>query len=111
MSQPERVQISTNEGNLLLAISAFQSHQCASISAAAATYKAPKATLARRIDGGTSREDYTPNNKRLSNIEEEVVVQNILKLDTQGLSPSIALVKEMVDSICKARGALPVRVN
>jgi hypothetical protein len=111
MSQPNHVQISSNEGSLLLAISALQSGQCKSVSAAAATYKVSKATLARRSRGGTSREDYTPSNKELSYVEEEVIVQNILKLDAQGLSPTIALVKGMADSICKARGAQPVGVN
>jgi hypothetical protein len=52
-----------------------------------------------------------PGNKKLSHLEEEVIVQNILKLDAQGLSPTIALVKGMVDSICKARGVQPVGVN
>jgi hypothetical protein len=70
-----------------------------------------KGFITRRINGGTSREDYTPTNKRLSLIEEEVIVKNILKLDAQGLSPSISLVKEMADTICKARGAQPVGVN
>ena len=63
------------------------------------------------MNGSTSREDYTPTNKKLSYIEEEVIVQNILELDAQGLSPIIALVKGMADSICKARGAQPVGVN
>jgi hypothetical protein len=111
MSQPNRVQISPKEGSLLLAISAFQSGQCASISAAAATYEVPKTTLARRLRGGTSREDYILGNKKLSHLEEEVIVQNILKLDAQGLSPTTSLVKEMADAICKARGIPPVRVN
>ena len=65
----------------------------------------------RRINGGTSREDYTPGSKRLSYIEEEVIVKNILKLDAQGLSPTVSLVKEMADTICKSRGAPPVGVN
>jgi hypothetical protein len=63
------------------------------------------------MNGSTSREDYIPNNKKLSHVKEEAIVQNILKLDAQGLSPTIALVKGMADSICKARGAQPVRVN
>jgi hypothetical protein len=111
MSQPKRVQTSSKEGNLLLAISAFQSGQCASVNAAAKLYDVVPKSLYRRINGGTSREDYTPTNKRLSLVEEEVIVKNILKLDAQGLSPTIALVKEMADSICKARGAPPVRVK
>jgi hypothetical protein len=68
-------------------------------------YKVPKTSLYRKMNGGTSREDYTPTNKRLSNIEEEVIVQDILKLDAQGLSPTVALVKGIADSICKGRGA------
>lgn len=111
MPQLQRVQISPNEGSILLAMSAFQSGQCASVYAAAKAYNVNHRTLARRINGGTSREDYTPTGKRLSYIEEEVIVQNILKLDTQGLSPTVSLVKEMADSICKARDAPPVGVN
>jgi hypothetical protein len=44
-------------------------------------YSVPRNTLYRRINGQTPREDYTPTNKRLSLIEEEVIVKNILKLD------------------------------
>ena len=111
MSQSKRVQISSNEGRILLALSAVQSGQCKSPSAASKMYSVPRNTLYRRINGQTSREDYTPTNKRLSLIEEEVIVKNILKLDAQGLSPTIAIVKEMADSICKAKGAPPVGVN
>jgi hypothetical protein len=74
-------------------------------------YSVPRNTLYRWINGQTSREDYTPTNKRLSLIKEEVIVKNILKLDAQGLSPTIAIVKEIADSIYKAKGTLPVRVN
>jgi len=111
MSQSKRVQISSKEGNILLAMSAFQSGQCVNIFAAAKAYNVDYKTLHRRINGGTSREDYIPTNKKLSLIEEEVIIENVLKLDSQGLSPSISLVREMADSICKARGALPVGVN
>jgi hypothetical protein len=81
VSQPKRVQTSSKEGNLLLAISAFQSGQCASINAAAKLYDVVPKSLYRIINGGTSREDYTLTNKRLSNIEEKVIIQDILKLD------------------------------
>ena len=47
----------------------------------------------------------------MSIIEEEVIVQNILKLGAQGLSPTVSLVKDMADSICKIRGGPPVGVN
>ena len=111
MSQLKHAQISSKEGGILLAISAFQSGQFVNVFAAAKVYNVNYKTLRRRINGGTSREDYTPINKRLCQIEEEAIVQNILKLDAQGLSPTIALVKEITDSICKARGAAPVGVS
>ncbi len=111
MPRPKRVQTSSKEGSILLAMSAFQSGQCASAFAAAKAYKVNHKTLYRRINGGTSREDYTPSSKRLSYIEEEVIVKNILELDAQGLSPTTRLVKEMADAICKSRGVPPVGVK
>ncbi len=111
MPPPYRVQISPKEGSILLAMSAFQSGQCASISAAAMAYNVPKTTLLRRIHGGTAREDYTPTNKNLTSTEELVLVRDILKLDAQGLSPTISLVREMADTICRARGAPGVGVR
>ena len=58
-----------------------------------------KATLTRRINRGTSRECYTPHNKKLTPAEEEVLVREILKLDSQGLSPTTSLEKEMANII------------
>jgi hypothetical protein len=81
MSQSKRVQTSSNEGRILLALSAFQSGQCKTPSTALKMYSVPRNTLYRRINGQTLREDYTLTNKRLSLIEEEVIVKNILKLD------------------------------
>ena len=111
MTIPQRVQTSSNEGNILLAISAFKSHQFTSIREAARTYNVSKTTLTRRICRGTAREHYIPLNKNLTKAEEEVLVREILKLDSQGLSPTISFVKEMADTICKVRGAPPVGVN
>jgi hypothetical protein len=106
-----RVQRSSNEGRTLLAISAIESKQFRSISAAAKAFKVSKSTLTRRFHGGTSRENFIPHNRNLAQAEEDVLVREILKLDSQGLSPTISLVKEMADSICKARGAAPVGVK
>jgi DNA invertase Pin-like site-specific DNA recombinase len=111
MAPPNRAQISPNEGNILPVMSVFQSGQCASILAAARIYNVSKATLTRRINRGTTREDYTPTNKKLTNIEEEVLVRDILKLDAQGLSPTISLMREMADTICRAKGIPRVRVK
>jgi hypothetical protein len=108
---PLRTQISSNEGNILLAMSAIKSHQFSSISAATNAFNISKATLTRRINRGTSRECYTPHNKKLTLAGEEVLVREILKLDSQGLSPTTSLVKEMANTICHIRGEESVGIN
>lgn len=64
----------------MLALSAFQSGQCKSLYAASKMYNVPKNTLYRRMNGSTSREDYTPTNKKLSYIEEEVIIIIFIEL-------------------------------
>ena len=111
MALPKCVQTSSKEGSILLAISALEPYQFTSISAAAKAYNISKATLARRINGVTSRENYITLNKNLTQAEEEVLVREILKLGSQGLSPTISLVKDMADTICKVREAPAIGVK
>ena len=94
---PPRIQISQKEANILLAISAIESGQFQSTAAAARAFNISRTTLSQRINGRTSREEYTPTNKNMNKTEEEVLVKEILKLDSQGLSPTINIVKEMAD--------------
>jgi hypothetical protein len=81
MPPSKRVHISPNEGSILLALSAFTSGQYASISVAAKIYNVSKTTLIRRLRRGVTREQFTPPNRRMTVIEEEVLVGDILKLD------------------------------
>ena len=108
MPSSKRVRSSPNESSILLAISALRSKTCNSITAAAKAYDVPKSTLYDRIKGTPSREDYKPRN---SPIEEEVLIKDILKLDSQGLSPTPGLVETMANSICQAKGILPIGRN
>lgn len=104
MASSKRVQISSNEGSILLAISAVQRNQFKSVRAAAKAYNVSQSTLSRRIRGSASREEFTPQNLKLSKHEEDVLIQQILNLDSQGLAPTLALVRAMAGSICQARG-------
>jgi transposase-like protein len=95
----------------MLAMSAFKSGQCDNISAAAKAYNVSKSTLFRRIHRRSLREHFTPTNKKLSKTEEEVLIKDILKLDSQGLSPSLSLVRDIADTISKARGGQGVEIK
>ena len=111
MAPPIRTGSSPNEGSLLLAISAFKCGQFQSIRAAAKAYSVSQTTMRRRINGTPSRDEYRPNNTKLSKYEEQGLVQMILELDTQGLSPTPMHIRDMANSICKSRGGSPVGLN
>ncbi|KYG50447.1 hypothetical protein M433DRAFT_148882, partial [Acidomyces richmondensis BFW] len=61
-----------NEGSIMLAMSAFNSGQCDSISAAVKAYNVSKSTLFRRIYRRSLIERFTLTNKKLSKTEEEI---------------------------------------
>jgi hypothetical protein len=111
MAPSKRVHTSTNEGSILLALSAIRSGAIGSANAAAKVYRVSKTTLLRRLQGTPSREEYIPQNMKLTPIEEEVLLQDILRLDSQGLSPTTGLVQSMANAICQAKGGPPVGRN
>lgn len=92
-------------------MSTVQPGQFKSIPAAAKAFEVSKTTLFHRIQGRPSREDYTPDNKELSKIVEDALVKDILQIDAQGFSPALTLVRDMANTICRARGGLGVGVK
>lgn len=40
-----------------------------------------------------------------------MLVGDLLKLDSQGLSPNLSFIREMADTICRVRNAPPVGVK
>ena len=82
MQQPIDVQLAYKEGQLLLAKHAVDQGQIQARKRAAAVYVVPETTLRRRLSGIPSRRDCTPNSKKLTDLEELVIVQHILDLDS-----------------------------
>jgi hypothetical protein len=50
-----------------------------------------------------ARHDSQPNSKKLTQLEEEVIVNYILDLDTRGFAPRYAAVRDMADNLLAAR--------
>jgi len=88
-----------NEANILLAIQAFNQGQFQSMRKAAETFNVNRSTLARRLDGTTSRCESIPTNRKLTMTEKPVIFQYILDLDSRGFAPRVSDVKDMADTI------------
>jgi hypothetical protein len=95
----------SNEGDVQIAISSLDASQIYSKQRAAATFNVPKSTLHDRRAGRPARRDCQPNSKKLTQLEEEVIVNYILNLDQRGFAPTYAAVRDMADKLLAARGA------
>jgi hypothetical protein len=71
----------------------------------------PERTIRRRRDGKRSRRDCEPNLKRLTKLEEEVIVQRVLEESVRGIPSSKADVRDMADRLLRDRNSKPVGKN
>ena len=105
MSQRNATLLASNEADIQSAILSINSHQTQSNRGAATTYSVSERTIRRRRAGIPARRDCQPNSKKLSVLEEEVIVRHILDLDQRGFAPTYAAVRDMADKLLAARGA------
>ena len=111
MPQPSNTQSIQNEGKISLAISAITKNQFKSERRAIATYDVPRSTLRDRRAGKVLRRDCEPNSKKLTKLEEDVIIQYILELGSRGFPPRLQAVRDMADQLLAARGASKVGKN
>ncbi|EGU85420.1 hypothetical protein FOXB_04063 [Fusarium oxysporum f. sp. conglutinans Fo5176] len=78
---------------------------------AAEIYNVHYRTLYRRQKGTQSRSDCIPKSRRLSNLEEQVIVEHILDLDSRGCPPRLRDVEEIANQLLADRQAQPVSKN
>jgi hypothetical protein len=90
MSQQQQALRLYTEGDVQLAISDIQSNQVKSLRRAEAIYSVPRRTIQRRLNGKPSQRDCEPKSKRLTKLEEEVIIQRILEESLRGIPPSKA---------------------
>ncbi|KAJ5261124.1 hypothetical protein N7478_009036 [Penicillium angulare] len=108
---PIRAQSSRNsagkEGRILLAVKDIKDGRINSLRAAAKLYDIPHTTLATRVNGVQSRVDIRPNGHKLTQLEEDSLVEWIISMDTRGAAPRPATVREMANILLAARGSYP----
>jgi hypothetical protein len=93
------------EADIQLALTSLNASQIQSTRRAATIFEVPKSTLIDRRAGKPARRDCQPNSKKLTELEEEVIVRYILDLDERGFAPTYAAVRDMADKLLAARGA------
>ncbi|PHH49707.1 hypothetical protein CFIMG_007664RA00001 [Ceratocystis fimbriata CBS 114723] len=93
MAQPK------NEANIVLALQALQTNPELGLRPAARLYQVDYHTLRRRQNGIQCRRNTIPNSRRLSDLEEQVIVKFILDLDSQGYPPQLRGVEEMANRL------------
>ncbi|KAJ0131121.1 putative glucan endo-1,3-beta-glucosidase eglC, partial [Fusarium oxysporum f. sp. albedinis] len=102
MSQP------LDEARILLALQALQNDPKLSLRRASNIYKVNYWKLRRRQNGIQSRRDCIPNSRKLSDLEEQIIVQFLLDLDSRGFPARLRFVEEMANSLLADRDASPV---
>ncbi|KAJ0125595.1 Uncharacterized protein HZ326_31302 [Fusarium oxysporum f. sp. albedinis] len=96
------------EGRILLALQALQNDPKLKLRRAAEIYKVGRMILWRRQKGIQSRSDWVPTSRKLSDLEEQIIVQFILDLDSRGFPPRLRGVEEMANRLLADRNASPV---
>jgi hypothetical protein len=102
MAQP------SDEAKTLLALQAIQNNPKLSTRRTAKMYEISEHRLRRRRNGIESRRDSIPNSRKLSDLEEQIIVQFILDLDSRGFPSRLRFVEEMANSLLADRNASPV---
>ncbi|KAG6979124.1 Pogo transposable element with KRAB domain [Fusarium oxysporum f. sp. conglutinans] len=99
---------SNDEAKILLALQALQNDPKLSIRGAASIYQVCHQKLGRRQRGMQSRCDWVPKSRKLSDLEEQIIVQFILDLDSRGFPLRLRSVEEMANRLLADRDAPPV---
>jgi hypothetical protein len=111
MSPPQHALSRLSEANVKLTILSLNSEQIKTERAAARIFNVPRTTLRDRRAGKPVRRDCQPNSKKLTQREDDVIVQHILDLDQRGFAPTYAAVRDIANRLLAARGAGNVSVH
>ena len=98
------MEIQAKEARIILAIEAIRTSKKLSQRSVVKIYKVLLSTLSDRIAGRTYRPETKANSLKLTELEEEVILRNILDMDSRGFAPRLASVEDMANFILESRG-------
>ena len=107
-SSPSKMPSTSDESRVILALQALQNDRNLSVLAASKIYNISRTTLTRRRAGRPARRDTMPNSKKLTQSEEEAIVQYVIELDARAFPPRLSGVEDMANQLLRVRDAPPV---
>ncbi|CAG8971612.1 hypothetical protein HYALB_00008005 [Hymenoscyphus albidus] len=99
------------ESDMILALNTLRTNPHLKVKKVARIYKVPYTTLLNRTHGILSRQDSIAKSRKLTEIEEMVIVRDILDLDSRSFPPRVRCVEDMANRILSERGAGRVGKN
>jgi hypothetical protein len=106
-----RLQLRSNEVNVIIAQSAIDQGQIESNRAAAALYNVNDNTLRNRRLRKPAQQDCVPNSKILTELEERVIIEYALNVDERGFQLNYNLLHGLADKLLTNQGTRHVGVN
>ena len=94
----------SNKADIQLTIAAVYTLQILAISRAIATYNVAESTLRSRRAGKPTRRNCQPNLKKLTELEEEVIIKYILNLDLRRFSPIYIAICDIANNLLAIYG-------
>jgi len=98
----------SKEARVLLALQSIQKSQKSNVLSTASHYDIPEATLRHRRAGRPSRRDIPANSRKLTDLEENSIIQYISELCARAFPPRLRFVEDMANRLLRERDALPV---
>ena len=104
LPQPEMESL-PNESRMILTLEALKKDPKLSIRQAATIFTIPRSSLQRRRAGQQPRYEIPANLRKLTDLEEKVLLERVLDLDARGFQPRLPDIREMADRLRAARDA------
>src|SRR5690349_6344372 len=87
------------ESRMVIALEALKKYPELSVRKAATLYEVPESSLRDRRAGKQPRREIPANLRKLTNLEEKVLLEKILDLDARGFQPRLSDIREMADRL------------
>ncbi len=100
--------LTSNENQLQYTLQTFERNPQLNIRKVTQLYNIPRTTLSARINGRSTREDIIANSRKLTALEEEMVVQEVLDLNSRKFPPRIYNVEDIANRLLATRDATHV---